>query len=69
MEEKKLMEEAMDRYVKERRMRVFWLSLQTYLVGLTLDNTSKMKKVLGIAGLILLFRDQQSHTDYDCGRL
>ncbi|KAE8702718.1 PHD finger protein [Hibiscus syriacus] len=66
---KKLTEEAMDLYVKERRMRVFWLSLQTYLIGLTLDNMSKMKRVLGIAGLILMFGNQKSHTDYDCGRL
>lgn len=63
-------EEALDVYVKERRMRLFWLSLQTYFIGFTLDhNASKMKKVLGILGLITVFRDQKSHTDYDCGRL
>ncbi|GMJ11672.1 monooxygenase 1 [Hibiscus trionum] len=66
---KMLIEEALGLYVKERRMRVFWLSLQTYLIGLTMDNTSKMKKALGIAGLILVFGDQKGHTDYDCGHL
>ena len=66
---KMMVEEALDMYVKERRMRLFWLSLQTYLIGLTLDNTSKMKKVMGIITLILIFGDQKSHTDYDCGHL
>ncbi|OMP09554.1 Monooxygenase, FAD-binding protein [Corchorus olitorius] len=56
-------------YVKERRMRVFWLSLQTYLIGLTVDSTSKLKKVLGNIILFLIFGGQNSHTDYDCGRL
>ncbi|XP_012465028.1 monooxygenase 1 [Gossypium raimondii] len=65
----RLVEEALDEYVRERRMRVFWLSLQTYFMGLAQDNTSKVKKALGIAGLILVFGDQRSHTDYDCGRL
>ncbi|MBA0702821.1 hypothetical protein Goari_022933 [Gossypium aridum] len=65
----RLVEEALDEYVRERRMRVFWLSLQTYFVGLAQDDTSKVKKALGIAGLILVFGDQRSHTDYDCGRL
>ncbi|KAH1032254.1 hypothetical protein J1N35_044428 [Gossypium stocksii] len=66
---KRLVEEALDEYVRERRMRVFWLSLQTYFIGLAQDNTSKVKKALGIAGLILVFGDQRSHTEYDCGRL
>ncbi|KAA3487001.1 FAD-dependent urate hydroxylase-like [Gossypium australe] len=66
---KRLVEETLDEYVRERRMRVFWLSLQTYFIGLAQDNTSKVKKALGIAGLILVFGDQRSHTDYDCGRL
>ncbi|XP_022719796.1 monooxygenase 1-like [Durio zibethinus] len=66
---KLMVEEALDLYVKERRIRLFWLSLQTYLVGLTLDNSSKMKKVLGIITLVLIFGDQKSHTDYDCGHL
>ncbi|KAK6246563.1 FAD-binding domain - like 9 [Theobroma cacao] len=68
-EQKMMLEKALDLYVRERRMRLFWLSLQTYLIGMTLDNTSKVKKVLGIVSLILIFRDQRSHTDYDCGRL
>ncbi|KAL4323683.1 hypothetical protein GQ457_11G011400 [Hibiscus cannabinus] len=66
---KKLIEEALGLYVKERRMRVFWLSLQTYFMGLILNNTSKIKRTLGIVGLILVFGDQKGHTDYDCGRL
>ncbi|OMO94683.1 Monooxygenase, FAD-binding protein [Corchorus capsularis] len=60
---------ALHLYVKERRMRVFWLSLQTYLIGLTVDSTSKLKKVLGNIILFLIFGGQNSHTDYDCGRL
>ncbi|KAA3490730.1 FAD-dependent urate hydroxylase-like [Gossypium australe] len=66
-EGKRLVEEALDEYVWERRMRVFWLSLQTYFIGLAQDN--KVKKALGIASLILVFGDQRSHTDYDCGCL
>ena len=61
--------EALDLHIKERRMRLFWLSLQTYLVGFKLDNTSKIKKVLVIISLILIFGDQKSDTHYDCGHL
>ncbi|KAG8472614.1 hypothetical protein CXB51_034410 [Gossypium anomalum] len=66
---KRLVEKALDEYVRVRRMRAFWLSLQTYFIGLAQDNMSNVKKALGIAGLILVFGDQTSHTDYDCGRL
>ncbi|KAL5073484.1 hypothetical protein RYX36_012468, partial [Vicia faba] len=35
-----VVEEAFDKYVKERRMRIFWLSLNTFLVGKRLDTKS-----------------------------
>ncbi|KAI3763057.1 hypothetical protein L1987_53507 [Smallanthus sonchifolius] len=62
-------EEAFDRFVKQRRMRVVRLSLQTYLIGMLLSTTSFLKKIMYIMLLILLFHNKNSHLDYDCGDL
>ncbi|XP_010449894.1 PREDICTED: uncharacterized protein LOC104732065 [Camelina sativa] len=63
-------EEAIDEYVKERRMRLLGLSMQTYLTGRSLQTPSKVVRLIFIFLLVLLFgRDQIRHTQYDCGRL
>uniref|UniRef100_A0A2P2KDB8 3-hydroxybenzoate 6-hydroxylase 1 n=3 Tax=Rhizophora mucronata TaxID=61149 RepID=A0A2P2KDB8_RHIMU len=61
--------EALDQFVKERRMRLFWLSLQTYLLGSLLDTSSTVRKVLILVVLLVLFRNPRHHREYDCGRL
>ncbi|KAL4559641.1 hypothetical protein LXL04_031784 [Taraxacum kok-saghyz] len=40
-------EEAFNLYVRERRMRVVWLSLQTFFTGMLLAASSRVKKVIG----------------------
>ncbi|KAG5520824.1 hypothetical protein RHGRI_033406 [Rhododendron griersonianum] len=60
--------EAMDQYVKERRMRVVRLSTQTYLIGSLLKPPSLLVKFACIVFLVVLFRIR-NHTRYDCGLL
>ncbi|XP_071742558.1 monooxygenase 1-like [Rutidosis leptorrhynchoides] len=62
-------EEAFKIYVKERRMRVVQLSLQTYLTGLIFGASSSTTKVLYFVLLSVLFRNSNGHIDYDCGVL
>ncbi|EXC30731.1 hypothetical protein L484_027906 [Morus notabilis] len=61
--------QAMDLYVKERRMRLVGLSAQTYLTGLLLSSTSTIRKLLLLALITVLFPDPIHHTQYDCGHL
>ncbi|CAI9114975.1 OLC1v1015804C1 [Oldenlandia corymbosa var. corymbosa] len=65
----KKIEEAFDQYVKDRRMRIFQLSTQTYLVGLLLGRTSFATKFIAVKILHIFFRDPSGHTKYDCGKL
>ncbi|CAH1442653.1 unnamed protein product [Lactuca virosa] len=62
-------EEAFNLYVKERRMRVVRLSLQTYLTGMVMGTSSLVKRLICIVFLFLLFHNPSVHVDYDCGRL
>ena len=62
-------EEAFNLFVRERRMRVFRLSLQTYLTGMLLGTSSRLKKVIYIVLLVVLFSNTRGHVDYDCGVL
>ncbi|KAF5750520.1 putative Monooxygenase [Tripterygium wilfordii] len=62
-------EEALDQYVKERRMRVFCLSFETYLVGMMNYGRFALARVLGIILLAILFRDSFGHTHFHCGQL
>ncbi|XP_057469923.1 monooxygenase 1-like isoform X2 [Actinidia eriantha] len=61
--------EAMDQYVEERRMRVLWLSTQTYLTGLLLQPSSLLVKFACIVFMVVLFRNPTDHSRYDCGHL
>ncbi|KAG8478107.1 hypothetical protein CXB51_027888 [Gossypium anomalum] len=60
---------ALDQYAKERKMRVFWLSLETFVVGTMHDTSALLVRGLCIITLIILFRDKIANTSYDCGRL
>ncbi|OVA11014.1 Monooxygenase [Macleaya cordata] len=62
-------ETAMDQYVKERRMRLFMLATQTYLVGMLVDASSSVTKLVIIIALIVFFSDSLRHARYNCGRL
>lgn len=61
--------EAMDEYVKERRMRVVKLATQSYLTALLVENTSLLIKFVVIAVMALFFRNPSAHVLYDCGHL
>ncbi|XP_024972873.1 monooxygenase 1-like [Cynara cardunculus var. scolymus] len=62
-------EGAFHLYVKQRKMRVVRLSLQTYLTGMLTGTSSRLRKFIYIVLLFLLFRNPSDHMDYDCGRL
>lgn len=62
-------EEALDQYVKERRMRVVRLCMHTYLIGTSMAVTSHLqKKAIGVA-MSVFFRNAAAHNEYDCGQL
>jgi hypothetical protein len=51
--------EALDAYVKERRMRLVWLSTQTYLTGkLLLDDSPLPMKLLSLVIVVLCLETQ-----------
>ncbi|OIW05542.1 hypothetical protein TanjilG_23328 [Lupinus angustifolius] len=65
-----MVEEALiDQYVKERRKRIMWLSFNSFLIGKKLDTKSFIVRSIIIAILVVLFRDPNWHTQYDCGTL
>ncbi|KAJ1426493.1 hypothetical protein SESBI_10236 [Sesbania bispinosa] len=67
--EGKIMEEAFDQYVKERKMRILRLSLHSFLIGKKLDTKSLIVRFVILAIMVVLFRDPNGHTYYDCGTL
>ncbi|KAI3993225.1 hypothetical protein MKX01_009968 [Papaver californicum] len=63
-------EAAMDRYVKERRMRLFMLSSQAYLIGMLLETSSgQLAKLVMVIALVVFFSNPIAHTKYNCGHL
>ncbi|KAJ4968969.1 hypothetical protein NE237_015670 [Protea cynaroides] len=65
----KRIEKAIDRYVKERKMRILRLSTETYLVGTLLQTKSSVTKLLSFVILFIFFTFIGNHTLYDCGHL
>ncbi|GKV35150.1 hypothetical protein SLEP1_g43454 [Rubroshorea leprosula] len=61
--------EAIDQFVKERRMRLLKLSMQTYLLGSLRQSSSSIAKFATMALMMVLFRDPNAHTQYYCGDL
>nr|GMD82059.1 FAD-dependent urate hydroxylase-like [Ipomoea batatas] len=62
-------EEALENYVKERRMRVTQLSMHTYLIGASMAATSKLAKMAFGFAMALFFRNGAAQNEYDCGQL
>ncbi|KAL3370671.1 hypothetical protein AABB24_007628 [Solanum stoloniferum] len=62
-------EEALDRYIKERKMRVVKLATQSYLTALLIENRPMLTKIVVVAVMAIFFRNQNAHTQYDCGLL
>ncbi|MCL7048682.1 hypothetical protein MKW94_019767 [Papaver nudicaule] len=61
---------AMDRFVRERRMRLLQLSSQTYLIGMLLEPSSgKFMKLMIIIALVIFFSNPNGHVRYNCGHL
>lgn len=69
LDQKRPIGAALDEYVKQRRMRLVYLSLQTYLTGLLLEPCSGLLRFVCLALLTRLFRDPLGHVCYDCGQL
>ena len=65
----RMVEKALDEYLKERNKRVFNLCMESYLVGIMVDTPSPLLKFLASIVMAMLFPDPISHTRYDCGRL
>ncbi|KAJ4967738.1 hypothetical protein NE237_014439 [Protea cynaroides] len=65
----KRIEKAIDRYVKERRMRILRLSTQTYLIGTVLQTNSLATKFLSLIILFTLITTIGNDNLYDCGHL
>ncbi|KAL2329380.1 hypothetical protein Fmac_022807 [Flemingia macrophylla] len=61
--------EVFDEYVKERRKRLFWLSLHSFLVGKKLDTKSSIVRFIINAIMSVLFKDPDWHTHYHCQNL
>ncbi|KAJ8769986.1 hypothetical protein K2173_009068 [Erythroxylum novogranatense] len=62
-------EAGLDLYVKERRMRLVWLSTQSYLIGLLGENSSNLVRRGCLWLLATLFPDTLWHTRYNCADL
>ncbi|CAL5057677.1 unnamed protein product [Urochloa decumbens] len=56
-------------YVKERRLRVVRLSLESFAMGTLLATKSLLAKLASFAIVSLLGTGTLRHTNYDCGRL
>jgi 2-polyprenyl-6-methoxyphenol hydroxylase-like FAD-dependent oxidoreductase len=66
----KMIGDAIDGYVKERRMRVVRLSAQSYFTGMLLDESSGMiMRLISIFLMLVVFRNIAGPSDYDCGKL
>lgn len=61
--------EAVDEFVKERRMRLVGLATQAYLIGSLQETSSLLMKLIIIGHMAVLYRDPFGHTHYNCGCL
>ncbi|KAG2651624.1 monooxygenase 1-like [Panicum virgatum] len=60
---------AMGAYVRERRLRVARLSLESFAMGTLLATKSLLTRLACFAIVTLLGTNSLGHTHYDCGRL
>nr|GLL44412.1 uncharacterized protein LOC109177308 [Ipomoea trifida] len=59
-------EEALENYAKERRLRVVQLSMHTYLIGVSIATTSKLAKMIFGVAMALFFRNGAAQNEYEC---
>ncbi|XP_066381692.1 monooxygenase 1-like [Miscanthus floridulus] len=60
---------ALGEYVRERRARLFMLSLESYVIGTLRIAKSLLKKLACVAMLTLLGSESRRHANYNCGPL
>lgn len=68
-EERKRIEQALKKYVEERRWRVFMLMTKSYITGLSQPGSGKFAKFLREKIMTKVPGDALSHAEYDCGGL
>eukprot|EP00253_Pinus_taeda_P019455 PITA_19455 len=68
-EERKRLEQALRKYVEERRWRVFMLMTKSYITGLSQPGSGKFAKFLREKIMTKMHGDALSHVEYDCGGL
>ncbi|WVZ75002.1 hypothetical protein U9M48_023108 [Paspalum notatum var. saurae] len=68
-QEEEMIGEAIGEYVRERRLRLSRLSLESFVVGLVARSRSPVTTLACVAVLILLGTKSRKHAAYDCGRL
>jgi 2-polyprenyl-6-methoxyphenol hydroxylase-like FAD-dependent oxidoreductase len=68
LQEKKI-SAALGEYVRERRARLFMLSLESYVIGTLRMAKSLLKKIACVAMLTLLGSESRRHANCDCGPL
>nr|CAB3450078.1 unnamed protein product [Digitaria exilis] len=68
--EEKMIGEAIGAYVRERRLRLTLLSLESFIMGVLLVRSpSPVLKLACVAVLVLLGSRSLRHANFDCGRL
>nr|CAB3446925.1 unnamed protein product [Digitaria exilis] len=68
--EEKMIGEAIGAYVRERRLRLTLLSLESFIMGVLLVRSpSPVVKLACVAVLVLLGSRSLRHANFDCGRL
>ena len=61
---------AIEAYIRERRLRLALLSLESYIMGVLLVRSpSPVVKLACVAVLVLLGSKSLRHANFDCGRL
>ncbi|CAN6194983.1 unnamed protein product [Urochloa humidicola] len=63
------MSAALEKYVRERRTRVFMLSLEAFVTGSLLTAKALAKYLVLVPILIILGSESRRNANYDCGRL
>lgn len=61
--------DALEAYVKQRRMRLAGMAAQSYVTGLLLGTAPDVVKIFIAIFLLVVFRDSVRHTRFDCGPL
>lgn len=68
-EERNRIEEALKKYIEERRWRVFMLMTKSYITGLLQPGSGRFAKFLREKIMTKVFGGPLSHAEFDCGGL